>query len=82
MKPNAVDSSAPQSIMTYFSPKMPPEMGNNQGTKKAQARMAGKQSKMTQLLTVTTALYHKSPMTLEQNQVMAKETATTISLLQ
>jgi len=34
MKPKAADSPAPQSIMTYFSPKMPLEMGNNQGTKK------------------------------------------------
>jgi len=52
-------------------------MGKNQGTKKAQARMAGKQSKTTQLPT-TWWHCHKSPTTLEQNQAMAKETATTI----
>ncbi len=71
MKPKVVDSAAPQVITTYFSPKMPPEMSNNHGTKKAQAGMAGKQSKMTQLPTNTMALWHKSPMSLKQNQMMA-----------
>jgi len=73
MKLKAADSTTPKSITAYFSPKMPPDMGNIQGTKKVQARMARKQSKTTQTPNNTTALHHKSPMILEHYQAMAKE---------
>jgi len=82
MKPKAVDSTTPQFIMTYFSPKMPPNMGNIQGMKKAEARMAGKQSKTTQSPNEMMALCHKPPTILECYQVMTKETTSATPLPQ
>jgi len=78
MKPKMADSATTPTLTTYFGPKMPINTGVMQGSKKAQARTTGNQTKMTKPPDTTT-LRHKSPIT-ERNPTMTNTMIQTSNL--